>query len=180
MANVAEVVGLLGKGKGSKFANIVYRVKRNNELAKYRIILGADTETLYEKDIAALKALLPTLESALDIEACSAILASREESLILGIGNNTKYTCADTYVHAEGIKGVKVHKETGALYVSGLVEEKTVLEAGEPEKPVKSKPLTIAKRKIEKTLPSGRFRQLIIGNVRRCAANGEVLEIEGD
>jgi hypothetical protein len=177
--NISEVVGLLGKGKGAKFANVVYRVKKNNELAKYRIILGASTEVLYQKDIVKLEELYPTLEAELDKLACAAILDSRKESLTLGIGNNTKYTCADVYVEADGIPGVKIHKETGCLYVTGLLEEKTVIEAGEPYKEVKSRPLTIAKRKIEKDLPSHRFRQLIIKRVRRLAANGEVLEIEG-
>jgi hypothetical protein len=176
--NLSEVVGLLGEGKGAKFANIVYRVKKNNELAKYRIILGASTEVLYAKDIVKLDELYPTLTAALDKEACKAIRDSREESLTLGVGNNTKYTCADTYVAVMGIPGVRVHKETGCLYVSGLVEEKTILEAGEPYKEVKSKPLTIAKQKIEKTLPSSRFRLLVIERVRRLAANGEVIEIE--
>lgn len=180
MLNISEVVGALGKGKGAKFANITYRVKKNNELARYRIILGANTETLYLKDIKALEVLLPTLTDNLQIEAATAILNSRNLSVAVGIGNNPAFTCADTYTHVEGIPGCKIHKETGVLYVSGLVEEKTVLEAGEPMKPVNSKPLTIAKRKIEKTLPSGRFRQLIIKNVARLACNGEVIEVEAD
>jgi hypothetical protein len=180
MLNISEVTGLLGKGKGAKFANIVYRVKRNNELARYRIILGAHTDKLYQKDIEKLTALIPTLTDLVELEAAYAILNSRNESLIVGIGNNSAYTNADTYVQADGIPGVKIHKETGCLYVTGLVEEKTVLEAGEPEKPVKSRPLTIAKRKIEKTLPSGRFRQLIIKNVSRLACNGDVIEMEAE
>lgn len=178
MLNVSEVTGLLGAGKGAKFANITYRVKKNNELAKYSMILGASTEVLYEKDIAQLDALYPTLEASFDKLACKAIRDSREESLTLGIGNNSKYTCADTYVPVEGIPGVRVHKETGTIYVAGLLEHKTILEEGAPYPPVNSAPLTIAKRKIEKTLPSGRFRLLIIKRVKRIAAMGEVLEIE--
>lgn len=179
MLNVSEVTGLLGAGKGAKFASVTYRTKESHELAKYSIILGASTEVLYQKDIAQLDELYPTLEADLDKLACKAIRDSREESLTLGIGNNTKYTCADTYVDAEGIPGVRIHKETGTLYVTGLVEHKTVIEAG-VYKHVNSKPLTIAKRKIEKTLPSGRFRLLIIKRVKRIAAMGEVLEIDED
>jgi hypothetical protein len=180
LASVSEVVGLLGKGKGAKFASIVYRTKKTKELARHIGILHADTRVLYEKDLVALNELLPTLTEPLSIEACHALIDSREESLMLGVGNNTKYTCADTYVHTDGIEGVRVHKETGHLYVSILSQEKTILEAGEPQKPVNSKPLTIAKRKIESKLPSARFRLFCIERIKMLKANGEVLEIIAD
>ena len=183
MLNVSEVVALLARGKGAKFGNIVYRVKRDNSLARYHVILGARTEPLYKKDIAILETDIKAgkySDDATMYEAACTILNSRKKSLEVGIGNNPDYTNANTYTHVEGVPGVKIHKETGVLYVSALVEDKTILEEGEPQKPVNSKPLTIAKRKIEATLPSGRFRQFIIKRVNRAAAHGEVIEIEGD
>lgn len=183
--SVAALVGLLASGKGAKFASLTYRAKESGELAKHTVILGAKVETLYEKDIAILRELLAG-DTLTDIqrEAATALLATREESLTVGIGNNSKYVHradggADTYVHADGIPGVKVHKDTGVVYVTALVEHKTVIEPG-VHKVVKSRPLTIAKKEVEKHLPSRRFRQFILKNVNRAALNGTVLEIDAE
>lgn len=171
---VAQLIGQIGKGKGAKFASIQYRAKGTGELAKYFVILGASTVKLYEKDIAQLEEMIPNLEG-IELEAATAILASRRQSLEKGIGNNDAYTNKNTYIHVD-IPGIKIHKETGAIYVTALVEDKTVIEPGEYKK-VNSRPLTIAKRKIEKELPSGRFRQFILPNVTVARLNGEVLEL---
>lgn len=178
--SVAALVGMIAKGKGAKFASITYTAKGTGETARHLMILGASVETLYTKDIAALEAMLAgdTL-SPVEREAATELLASRQESLTKGIGNNSAYTCADTYVHVDGVAGVKVHKDTGVLYVTGLSQSKTVLVPG-TYKAVKSAPKTIAKRNIEKGLASGRFRQMILKNVTRAALNGDVLEIEAE
>lgn len=176
---VAELVGLIGRGNGAKFANLTYRTEKTKELSRYSLILGASTEVLYTKDIEILEDMVTRLDG-IKLEAAQAILASRRQSLEKGIGSNDAYTNADTYVHVDGIPGVRIHKETGILYVAALSQGKTVIEEGEPQKPVNSRPLTIAKKEIEKTLPSARFRlfKLTIQNIRRAALNGEVLEIE--
>lgn len=68
-------------------------------------------------------------------------------------------------------RGVKRHKETGVYYIDGFVVSKTVLEEGE-YKEVNSRPKTIAKRKIEKELPIGYYKQFKIGNAAVIKANG--------
>jgi hypothetical protein len=171
-----DLVSAIAKGKGAKFASFKYTAKESGEVARHTLILGADSEVLYEKDIQALNDLMPSLDG-IDKEAAVAILKSRQKSLQVGIGNNPDYTCAGVYVNPEGCKGVRVHVVTGALYVSGLQEHKTVLVPG-TFKEVNSKPLTIAKRGIEKLLPSGRFRLFKLSNVTAAKLNGEVLEIE--
>jgi hypothetical protein len=180
MLNTSEIVGLLGKGKGAKFASILYRTKETKELARHIGILHADTRALYEKDLVVLNNLLPNLDKPILIEACKSLIDSREESLTLGIGNNTKYTCADTYVSANGVPNVHVHKETGRLYVSILSQEKVVIEKGIEKPPVNSKPLTIAKNMIRRELPSYRFRTFCIERIRTLKTNGEVIEIEAE
>jgi hypothetical protein len=74
------------------------------------------------------------------------------------------------------VKGIRVHNETGVLYVYGYRERKEVLAKGE-YKEVKSKPLTIAKNELKKLMRTGKFTQyaLEIGNEVR--ANGETLEL---
>lgn len=184
MSAVAKLIGMIDSGKGAKFASLTYKVESTGEVARHTLILGAKTEVLYQKDIAALEKMLAGEMSPAYREAAEKLLASRKESLEKGIGNNSKYVHskenADTYVHADGIQGVKIHKETGVVYVSALSEDKVVLvEATNPKKPVQHKTeVTAAKAHIEYKLPSGRFRQFTLKNVTRAAINGDVLELE--
>lgn len=164
---------------GARFASFTYTNKQG-ETAKYSLILGGSTEEMYRKDITYLTRALSLLTRIgareHNVLACSELLASRQKSLEVGIGHNPDYTNADTYLTLNGFRGVKMHKETGALYVNGLVEKKVVLIPGE-YKAVKSAPKTIAKRKLEKMAYSGRFRQFDLSAISRAALNGEVLEL---
>jgi hypothetical protein len=176
-----EMLDAIGKKKGANFATFVYKTKETGEVAKYNIILGATTENLYKKDIPLLERMVKLLKGikAADhtIKAAEELLASRNESLTKGVGNNDSYTQKDTYDYVAGLTGVRVHKETGALYVSGLLNRKEVITVGNPRKVVKSAPKTIAKKKIGYMLPSGRYRLFALPNVTRAAVNGDVLEI---
>lgn len=176
-AEIAQLVALLAQGKGAKFGSLTYTAKGTGETARHTLILGFNRETLYEKDIAILSDLLPTVEG-LKQEAVAAILKSRQTSLAVGIGNNPDYTCAGLYVEPEGLNGIKVHIINGSLHVCGLQESKVVLTPGTYKK-VNSAALTLAKREIEKLLPSTRFRQYRLDRVTLAKMNGETLELEG-
>jgi hypothetical protein len=175
--SAANAVALLSQVKGAKFVSFTYTAKASGEVAKHTLILGASTETLYQKDLARLtrmRGLLVAIKAGMALEAVDAIIASRMKSLEVGIGKREDYTNRDTYTHVTA--GVKVHTETGAVYVSGLAHHKTVHVAG-TYKTVNSRPLTIMKSRVERMLPSSRFRTFAIDNLSRVAANGEVLEL---
>jgi hypothetical protein len=176
-----ELLESIGKKAGATFASFVYTTKDTGEVAKYNLTLNASTENLYKKDIDILRRMVNILKGikAQDhtVKAAEELLASRNESLTKGVGNNSQYTNADTYDYVAGLTGVRVHKETGALYVSGLLNRKEVITPGTPRKQVKSAPKTIAKKKIGYMLPSGRYRLFTLPNVTRAAVNGDVLEI---
>jgi hypothetical protein len=176
-----EMLNAMGKKNGATFATFVYKTKETGEVAKYNIILGATTENLYKKDIPLLERMVKLLKGikAADhtIKAAEELLASRNESLTKGVGNNDSYTQKDTYDYVAGLTGVRMHKETGALYVNGLLNRKEVISAGTPRKAVKSAPKTLAKKKIGYMLPSGRYRMFALPNVTKAAINGDVLEI---
>jgi hypothetical protein len=180
---VHGILSAIDGTRGASFATFTYQTKETGEVAKYNIILGATTETLYRKDVPRLERIVKLLKSikAQDhtIKAAEELLASRNESLTKGVGNNSAYTNADTYDYIEGLTGVRVHRETGALYVSGLLNRKEVISAGTPRKAVKSAPKTIAKRRIGYMLPSGRYRMFSLHDVTRAALRGNVLELAG-
>jgi hypothetical protein len=178
---IQQLLEALAKRTSASFASFTYTTKETGEVAKYHLILGATTETLYAKDIVKLNRILPLLQKIGAqphvILAAQELLNSRNESLTKGIGNNSAYTNKETYEYVEGFPGVRRHKETMALYVSGLLNHKTVIQEGTPRKPVKSAPKTIAKRRIERLLPSGKYRMFTLPNVTRAALNGNVLEL---
>jgi hypothetical protein len=172
MLTVSDVIGLIGKGRGAKFANITARIKKDRSLRRTNVILGADTSKLYERDIEVLTAMLPTLTGARKT-AAEELLASRRKSLAEGITGHD-----DTYVPVHGIPGVKVHRETGVVYVSCLVVSEEILEEGDPIPPVRHRnPVTAAKADLRYDLPSGRYRYIIVKNIDRVACNGDVLDI---
>jgi hypothetical protein len=178
---IQEMLDAIGKKLGATFASFTYQTKETGEIAKYNLVLGASTENLYKRDVELLERVTRLLKAIKaqphTILAAEELLASRNESLTKGIGNNDAYTNADTYYYVAGLNGVRVHKETGVLYVSGLLNRKEVLVAGAPRKKVNSAPKTIAKKKIGYMLPSGRYRLFVLPNVTRAAVNGNVLEL---
>jgi hypothetical protein len=63
------------------------------------------------------------------------------------------------------IKGVKLHTDTGQLHIFGSVVNKRVIIPG--TYPTKNKrPLTVAKDKLRKLVPVGKFKQFIINSDR--------------
>lgn len=169
---VTAIVAQLLAMRGAKFVNLRYTAKGTGEVARHHLILGASTEELYKRDIVILETMKctdPTYE-----RARIAMLESRKESLRVGIGNNSKYTHVDTYLQIA--PGIKVHKELGEIHFNGLAHSKTIIVPGTYKK-VNSAPLTLAKKAIEKELPSGRFRQFVVTQIERIALNGEVIEV---
>lgn len=164
--------------EGRTFVSLLYR-NNEGEVSRQTIVPGPSVTALYQKDIAQLTGeIIPALEAEGDAEllaAAQVVLASRRKSLEKGVGQREDYTARDTYTHLTG--SVKRHRETGALYIVGIVVKKEVKVPVE-YKPVNSKAATIARRKIEKMLGSSTYRQFLVKSIARIAAKGEVLEID--
>ena len=168
-------------GKGAKFASFKYRTKGTDELSLYLVTLGASLENAYQKDVETLEALIPSL-TGVDLDAANAILTSLNVSLDGGIGNNPAYTHGadngDTYAFTD-VPGIKLNKNNGELHLTNaLVQHKTVIETGTPKKPVKSSDLTLAKRKLERSLRKGKIRQFALSGISVAKLNGETIEFE--
>ena len=157
--------------KGARFASVTYTAKESGEVARHTLIFGINLANAYRRDIAILEAKRPSL-SGVSVVACDELLASLRESLTVGIGKNSAYTCADTYVQLA--KGIKAHKTTGELYVTGFTVGKTVLVPG-VHKRVNSSAKTLAKNALRKGMKSGKFRQFSLPAATEIKANGNVL-----
>lgn len=192
---VATLISILSEGKSAKFASVTYRAKGTGELARHMLVLNFDVETIYQNDIELLSEVLHDVELVKTFAkehghtiqnatlALNKTLASLRESLKVGIGHNSAYTHSpeqgDTYVQMDGVKGVRLHKETGVAYILGYTQGKQVIEKGE-YKEVNSAPLTRARKDADRMLRRGKIRLFIIRRITRAALNGEVLEIEGE
>jgi hypothetical protein len=71
-------------------------------------------------------------------------------------------------------KGIKVHNETGEIYIFGLRNSKTIIEQG-VYPIVNSRPLTIAKNQLKKDLKSSKFTQYKLSSTTAIKLNGEEL-----
>lgn len=175
---LSQLLKALARTAGCRFASFDYTAtsgRTKPETARYVVLLGGDLEAAYKADVATLTALLPTF-AGIDLQAATEILASLQESLEVGIGNNSAYTQRDVaYVALDGLPGCYLHPD-GSLSIRCRVQSKVVLQPGE-YKTVKSKPLTIAKRKIEKGLRKSEFRTFLLSELSGARLNGETLEL---
>lgn len=156
---------------GARFASLTYTAKGTGEVAKHRLILGVNLARAYRRDLVILKGELPKL-SGIPRQSCEELIASLEESLRVGIGNNSKYTCREVYETIS--KGLKLHLENGELHVYGFSNGKTVLTPG-ATKTVKSSEKTIAKNALRKKMKSGKFRQFALSEVEGVNVNGKTI-----
>ncbi len=169
LAPIAQTVNT-----GARFASLTYTAKGTGEKARHTVQLGVSLENAYQADIATLQAKRATLQGV-DAIACDELLASLRESLDKGIGNNSAYTCADTYTQIA--KGIRAHKETGALYITGASIQKAVIVPG-VHKVVKSSEKTIAKNALRRELKSGKIRTFALDEIHSAKMNGETLEFD--
>ena len=159
---------------GVSFVSIRNYTNKFGEVSNNTINVGASYENAKKKDIEFLENInLSEYEFKSDL---SLLDEARKELIASFIKPDENRSKGQTEAYTHIVKGVKVHNETGVLYVYGYRERKEVLKAGEYPT-VKSRPLTIAKDELRKLLRTGKFTQyaLEIGNEVR--ANGETLEL---
>ena len=163
--------------RGCRYMTFLYTSKGTGETSKYQINFGIDYQSACAEDKIALEAYTPKDE--LEETAKAEMLQSLTETLTEGV--SSKYTQIDTF---EPIgKGMKQHKETNQLYVWGFVESKQqVAPPTKPKKEVNSRPLTLAKRSIEKACGFKRlkFGQFILdpANIAGIVTCGDHIEIQ--
>jgi hypothetical protein len=162
---------------GCKFITFLYQTKGTGEVSKYQINFGIDYRNACQIDFDALQAYNP--KDTLEETAKAEMLQSLTETLTEGVSQS--YTQKDTF---ESIgKGIRQHKETGEIYIYGFIQSKEQVEPPtNPKKPVNSRPLTLAKKAIEKAcqFKRSKFGQFIINpdNIAGIVACGEVVEIQ--
>jgi hypothetical protein len=162
--------------KGCKFVSFLYTSKGTGETSRYQINFGIDYANAVKMDKEALEAYTP--KTQLELEAKSEMLQSMNETLTEGVSQS--YTQKDTFDNIG--KGIRQHKDTGEIYIYGFVQSKEqVAPPTKEKKPVNSRPLTLAKKDIEKAceFKRNRFGQFILNpnNIGGIVVCGDVVEI---
>lgn len=175
MDTEAFVLELSKLRTGSTFLNLHKYCNEAGEIADYNIIFHMSYENALKRSCAILEALVP--DSDLQAMAKHELLESYHKSIEkMAVTPIEEIDDAYTrFFEADGsyIKGVKLHTKTGHLHLYGLVHQKRVLTPGVYKK-VNSKPLTIEKSKLSRTVPAGKFRQF-----RLLPTQVERIKVEG-
>lgn len=179
-SKLAELVQTIREIKGCQFASFTYRTKKTKELARYTVNLGFNYLNAVKADITDLEILLGEItdKTSIEFEAATLHLASLRESLEKHLNGeqHSAYTKAGQYISIGN--GLNINTTDNTLQCFGLVVSKVSLQPGEPQKPVKSAPLTIAKNKIRRRGKVGQLREFALdeGNVCGVKVNGETIE----
>lgn len=180
--NVLAVIRKMATLKGNRFASLVYRAE-SGELARHTILIGFSYHNAVVKSLGDLKE-MKFAANSLEAQAQAELIASFEKTLAAHeVGKqNADYTKKDVYddvaLDGELVSGIRYNTTDGSFKLFGLSVAKTILENG-IFKEVKSKPLTIAKDKLRRSLAVGKFREYKIQNdsLAQAKINGETLEM---
>lgn len=145
----------------------------SNEVSNNLVNIGIKYESMKQKDIEYLKSLdiqsIPFKSSLIDIEKARIALI---EAFLKPNENRSNGQKNAYYVINSCIK---VHIETGEVYIYGYRENKKVLVEG-TYKETKSSALTIAKNELRRLLKTNKFKHFKLSNIDSLKANKEVLE----
>lgn len=167
-----QFIAALGGIKGCRFASLTYTAKESGETARHTVLLGFSYRAAVEKSLLDLEIRRPDL-TGIDLIAADELIASFQDTLA---GTQTGYTKADVYADT-AIPGLKVNTNDDSLQLFGLTQSKVVIVPG-TFKVVKSAEKTIAKNKLRKNLPVGKFREYALdaGQIHAARINGECIE----
>lgn len=159
---------------GVSFFSIRNYTNTNGETSNQLINVGINYETSKQQDIEFLKNLdiikLDAKSSKIDLEK------ARTELILAFEKPNENQSQAQKDAYTTICSGVKVHNETGKLYIYGYRVNKTILVEGN-YKTVKSSPLTIAKNELRSLLKTGKFVNFAIEVGNTLRANGDTIEL---
>lgn len=166
--------------KGCQFASLTYFTKKTKELGRYTVNLGFSYHTAVEKSVTELEILMSEMvnKTTLAYTAAVEVMESLKKTLTAHAEGkqNEDYTKVGQYVSIGN--GLNLNTVDNTLQLFGLLHSKVVLIEGEPQKPVKSAPLTIEKNKLRRQLSIGKFREFALdeGNVCGVKVNGDTIE----
>lgn len=171
LKNLIALFGSLDQITGCSFVNIIY-TNKEGEIQKTTINVGVSYENAKKKDIEYLKNLdVKTIKS----NQTNQLLEEARKALLGALISPSKAHSqgqinAYTYLN----NGLKIHNETGALYVVGMKVKKEVLVEANYSADTR-RPLTIAKDDIRKGMKSTQYRNYDLSQMAKVTLKGDTL-----
>ena len=159
---------------GVSFFSIKNYTNSSNEVSNSLINVGINYEKSKKQDIEFLENINLSdyeFKSPKDV-----LIEAKNELIASFLKPDEKRSNGQKDAYTTIFSGVKVHNETGMLYIYGYRVNKTVIKEGE-YKTVKSSPKTIAKNELRKLLKTGKFTQYAIEIGNTLTAKGETIEL---
>lgn len=132
-------------------------------------------ESTYQRSLNKVNKMRP--KDDLGKAAREAVIKSLKESLEKGIGNNSAYTQRE--VKKEKDENLRILENGQIKLLVRVIRKKIIKPSLEEKKKVNSSPITIAKNKIRKKIPTGQIREFNLNaeQVHKISARGMRLEL---
>lgn len=172
----AKLFELLAGQQTPMFISVRNYRNEQNELSNYVINIGASYENAKLADTEKLK----VADNFKDIDFGKVAAFSEEARIALLeaiLNPSSNHSKGQIEAYETICPNVRMHLETGRLFIYGFRISKEVLEKG-TYKPVNSRPLTIAKDLIRETLKATKFRNFCIDKITEVRMKGNTLEFE--
>ena len=174
MQVIANITNALAKSPtGVSFVSIKGYTNSYGEVSNNLVNVGASLTNAKAKDIETLQGLDVTTLGGDTI----LLEKARVELINSFIKPNENRSNGQIDAYTIVAKGIKVHNETGEIYIFGLRNSKTVIEQG-VYPTVNSRALTLAKNQLKKELKSNKFTQYKLSSTTTLRMNGEELIFE--
>jgi len=183
--NINEFQAALEAGKITtpRFISIKNYGNKYGEVSNYIINLGISHKDLLNRDLIFLSFMspqdfeMPTIAQQHAQIAYDELIKSLKKNTSNNIEEHTTASVAAIETYTTIAPNVKIHNETGDIYITGYVIRKTVITPGNyPSRNKRAK--TIAKDSMRKFFRTSKHRQFILKNITNIKLNGKELTIE--
>jgi hypothetical protein len=183
--NINEFKAALEAGKitSPRFISIRNYENKAGEISNYILNLGIKHIDLIKRDLVFLNFMnhndfeMPTIAKAHSEIAYEELIKSLEKNSSNNIEEHTTMSQAMINTFTQIAPNVKIHNETGDIYITGYIIRKTVITPGNyPTRNKRAK--TIAKDAMRKFFRTSKHRTFILKNITNLRLNGKELVIE--
>lgn len=179
--NFLNVVNETMKLTGASIFSMLYR-SQNGKLSRKTGNANINHPRLLSRDAAYLetrrdKVIAHLIGKGFDLDTSETAVTELHDSAIKSLSGENARSMAQLFAYRSVNGSTKVHKETGKTFLHFYLIQEHVIEQGEPKKPVKSKPLTLAKNEVRRTfMKSSKYQQADSDSIEWFKMGGVVIE----
>lgn len=170
-----QLYAKLAGQKTPTFASVKNYCNNQGEISNYVVNFGASYANAKEADKKFLSD--PNCIAGLDFGSVAQYAEQARTALLFALNNESSHSKGQQNAYTQVFPNVRVHNETGRVYIHGNRISKEVL-VPVAYREVNSAPLTIAKNIIRKKMKTSTFRQYCVDKLYEVRLKGETIEFE--